>query len=91
MPKTKQFNAIECLSDIKLNQAKAELSDIESLSSHKDIRQHVVTKFKIRPESGHMEEEKSHPIKSKVVEYYSPLYLASLVGKEGVNQNEETV
>lgn len=91
MPKSRKFNAQECFFDIKFDQIHGEVKDIrrDPLKTPRGHRQ-VVTKgidealLPVKKRSSSCDEAEF-----KVIEFYSPTYLASVMLKQSASKSEE--
>jgi hypothetical protein len=88
VPNTRQFNAKECFLDIKFDQVNQE---IHNSSSEQMLTPRGTARD--QPDNQLLNAKKqlrssSHEAPQKIIEFYSPVYLASIVLKNGVNANE---
>lgn len=86
MPNHRRFNASECLNDLRLDNIKGRIQTEESKGS-----MHVPSD-QVRPDSNYNNSPRvSHQNGSKVIEFYSAVYMAGIALKNGVNTSEEQI
>lgn len=87
VPNTRQLNARECFFDFKFDRVNEEIVDSsrESLLTPRGDSNNPRVNGKPQPRSS------SHETPKKIIEFYSPVYLASIVLKHGVEQSQEQI
>lgn len=95
VPKSRKFNAKECFFDIKFDQIHGEVKDIRR-DPLKTPRGHRVVEKQAGQSDGLMVPTKKRSSSCdeadfKVIEFYSPTYLASVMLKQSASKSEENI
>lgn len=87
VPNSRLYNAKECLFEIKFQKVNEEIrASREQILTPRANSNSDLLLSQAMPRLQHSQE-----VKPKIVEFYSPVYLAAIVLKNGVNSSEEQI